>query len=107
MAIVKACSAGSIFSHLYQRLKIGPIVGASVPGTGTAVWWIELLNHNIKYGIPQIGAKDRETGWYENSETVPNFPVYNSPADVAAGRDPQVETAVEQLLRGLPPPSRR
>lgn len=107
LANASSYSDGSIFPHLYQRLKIGPIVGARVPGTGTAVWWIELLNHSIKYGIPQIGAKDRETGWYENSETVPDFPVYNTPEDLAAGRDPQVETAVQELLRGLPRPGER
>ncbi len=96
-------SDGSIFPHLYQRLKIGPVVGARVPGTGTAVWWIELLNANIKYGVPQLGAKDRETGWYENSETVPDVAVYNTPEDVAAGRDAQLEAAVQRLLKDLPP----
>lgn len=94
-------SDGSIFPHLYQRLKIGPIVGARVPGTGTAVWWMDLLNANIKYGIPQLGAKDRETGWYENSETVPDILVYNTPDDVAAGRDTQLEAAIKRLLSDL------
>lgn len=30
-------SDGSIFPHIYQRLKMGHIVGSRVPGTGTAV----------------------------------------------------------------------
>ena len=107
LANASSYSDGSIFPHLYQRLKIGPIVGTRVPGTGTAVWWIEMLNRNIKYGIPQIGAKDRETGWYENSETVPEIPVQNTPDDLAAGRDPQLEAAVEELLQGLPQPGTR
>lgn len=106
LANASSYSDGSIFPHLYQRLKIGPLVGTGVPGTGTAVWWIEMLNQNIKYGIPQIGAKDRETGWYENSETVPDVPVYNTPGDVAAGRDPQLEAAVQELLKNLPQPAR-
>jgi len=95
-------SDGSIFPHLYQRMKIGRIVGARVPGTGTAVWWMELLNKNIKYGIPQLGAKDRVSGWFENSETVPDLLVYNSPEDVAAGRDSQLDAALDQLLKELP-----
>lgn len=94
-------SDGSIFPHLYQRLKIGPIVGARVPGTGTAVWWMELLSGSVKYGIPEIGAKDRETGWFENSETVPDLLVYNSPDDLAAGLDTQLETAVKRLMNEL------
>jgi len=72
-------SDGSIFPHLYQRMKMGSVVGARVPGTGTAVWWMELLNKDIKYGIPQLSAKDRTTGWFENSETVPDILVYNTP----------------------------
>ena len=99
MANASSYSDGSIFPHLYQRLKIGPVVGARVPGTGTAVWWKELLNGSIKYGIPQIGAKDRQTGWFENSETVPDILVYNKPDDIAAGRDPQLEAAVQRLLQ--------
>ncbi|MBV5330050.1 MAG: PDZ domain-containing protein [Chlorobium sp.] len=101
MANSSSYSDGSIFPHLYQRLKIGPVVGTRVPGTGTAVWWMELLNGSIKYGIPQLGAKDRQTGWFENSETVPDILVYNSPEDIAAGRDPQLEAAVQRLLQDL------
>ena len=100
-------SDGSIFPHLYQRLKIGPIVGARVPGTGTAVWWMDLLNNDVKYGIPQLGAKDQETGWYENSEIVPDILVYNTPDDVAAGRDMQLEAAVQRIVKGLPPKGKK
>jgi len=107
LANASSYSDGSIFPHIYQRLKIGPIVGARVPGTGTAVWWMELLNGSLKYGIPQLGAKDRETGWYENSEIVPDVPAYNAPDDVAAGRDPQLEAAVQRLLDDLPPAGRK
>lgn len=99
-------SDGSIFPHLYQRLKIGPMVGARVPGTGTAVWWMELLNKDVKYGIPQLGAKDQVTGWYENSEIVPDILVFNTPDEIAAGRDAQLEAAVQRLLKDLPTVSR-
>jgi tricorn protease len=86
-------------------MKIGTIVGSRVPGTGTAVWWMELLNRDIKYGIPQLGAKDRITGWFENSETVPDIQIYNTPEDIAAGRDAQLEAAIDDLLKKLPSPS--
>ncbi len=101
LANASSYSDGSIFPHLYQRLKIGPVVGTRVPGTGTAVWWMQLLNDSIKYGIPQLGAKDRETGWFENSETVPDILAYNTPDDIAAGRDPQLEAAIHRLLQDL------
>jgi len=94
-------SDGSIFPHLYQRHGVGPVIGTGVPGTGTAVWWIYVLNRQIKYGIPQLGAKDFQTGWFENSETVPDLRVENDPASIAAGRDLQLEAAVERALSTL------
>lgn len=94
-------SDGSIFPHLYQRQGIGPVIGDKVPGTGTAVWWIVVMG-KIKYGIPQLGAKDLETGWFENDETIPDILVSNDPDAIAAGRDPQLEAAVKELLKTRP-----
>ena len=94
-------SDGSIFPHLYQRQKIGPVVGTRVPGTGTAVWWMLTLNNQIKYGIPQLGAKDFATGWFENQETVPDVYVDNDPDAINQGRDTQLEAAVARLLDSL------
>lgn len=91
-------SDGSIFPHLYQSYGIGPVIGVPVPGTGTAVWWITMLG-KIKYGIPQLGAKDIETGWFENNETVPDIQVSNDPGAIAEGNDPQLEAAVQELLK--------
>jgi tricorn protease len=92
-------SDGSIFPHLYQNDHIGPVIGARVPGTGTSVWWMTVLNDHIKYGIPQLGAKDFKTGWFENQETVPDLLVYNEPDAIEDGRDPQLEAAVAELLK--------
>jgi len=94
-------SDGSIFPHIYQRHGIGPVIGDKVPGTGTAVWWLTVLG-KIKYGIPQLGAKDLKTGWFENAETIPDILIGNDPESVAAGLDPQLEAAVVELLKARP-----
>ena len=99
LANASSYSDGSIFPHLYQRMGIGPVIGDRVPGTGTAVWWIYVLDL-IKYGIPQLGATDLKSGWFENDETVPSVLVYNDPNVIAAGRDAQLEAAVQALLVG-------
>lgn len=52
---------------------------------GTAVWWMYVLNNQIKYGIPQLGAKDFETGWFENQETTPDVLMYNDPDAIEEG----------------------
>ncbi len=95
-------SDGSIFPHLYKRLKLGPVVGDRVPGTGTAVWWIRPMKGTLKWGVPQLGARDFQTGWFENQETAPDLLVRDDPAAIAAGRDPQLEAAVAALLKKLP-----
>jgi len=99
-----AYSDGSIFPHLYKRGRIGPLVGDSVPGTGTAVWWMYPMRGALKWGIPQLGARDIETGWFENSEIVPDIVVRNDPDSIADGRDPQLEAAVTTLLKKLDTP---
>lgn len=97
-----AYSDGSIFPHLYKSGGIGPIVGDAVPGTGTAVWWMYPMKGALKWGIPQLGAKDFKTGWFENSEIVPDVVARNDPDSIAAGKDPQLEAAVVELLKKLP-----
>jgi tricorn protease len=97
-----AYSDGSLFPHLYKRQKLGPVIGDRVPGTGTAVWWMFPMKGALKWGVPQLGARDFSTGWFENQETVPDVLVTNDPAAIAAGRDPQLEAAVRELLKKLP-----
>ncbi len=65
-------SDGSVFPALYQQLKIGPLLGESVPGTGTAVWWEKLLDRRLEYGVPQLGFWGRDGRFFENQEIVPD-----------------------------------
>ena len=57
----------------------------------------------VDLDIRAYGHTGSETGWYENSEIVPDILVYNTPDDVAAGHDAQLEAAVTHLLNNLPP----
>ena len=53
-----------------------------------------------------MASRSWVTGWYENSETVPDILVFNTPDEIAAGRDAQLEAAVQRLLKDLPTVSR-
>lgn len=96
-------SDGSIFPSLYQRMKIGPLLGESVPGTGTAVLWEHQLDRRVVYGVPQLGFLARDGRWFENQDIVPEVPVAADPVSVAAGRDPQLERGVQVLLQQIGP----
>ncbi|MBI1183200.1 peptidase S41, partial [bacterium] len=86
------------FPWVYQTLKIGPVIGMPVPGTMTAVWWENLQDHSLVFGIPQVGAVDANGHYLENQQLEPDIEVNNEPADLLMGTDAQLERAVKYLL---------
>jgi len=96
-------SDGSAFPALYQRQKIGKLVGQRVPGTATAVLWEHQLDQRVVYGVPQLGFMGEDGKWFENQEIVPEVIVDADPVAVTAGRDPQLERAVQELLLQIGP----
>jgi len=73
-----------------------------VPGTCTSVWWERLQDRSLTFGIPEVGYLDPSGDLTENKHLDPDYPVDNDPAREAAGRDEQLEKAVEVLLKKLP-----
>jgi len=96
-------SDGSAFPSLYQRQKIGKLVGQRVPGTATAVIWEHQLDRRLVYGVPQLGFMGEDGRWFENQEIVPEVIVDADPASVTAGRDPMLERAVQEMLQQIGP----
>lgn len=92
-------SESSAFPEYYRTLKIGPIVGEPVPGTGTMAYaHASRLIPGLAYGIPTQGLRDPDGSFYENRELIPDRHVALTPADMVAGRDPQLAAAVEVAL---------
>ena len=88
------------FPWLYKELGLGKLVGTSVPGTMTAVWWEQQIDPSIVFGIPQVAVKDMRGNYLENQDLHPDIEVHNDPATVLEGKDLQLEKAVEVLLIG-------
>jgi C-terminal processing protease CtpA/Prc len=86
------------FPAAYKELEIGTTVGMQVPGTCTAVWWETLQDGALYFGIPQVGWTANDDRLLENNHLDPDYQVDNDPALEAAGRDQQLEKAVEVLL---------
>ena len=82
----------------YQQLGLGKLIGTSVPGTMTAVWW-ESLEGGLVFGIPQVGAYDNNGEVLENQSLMPDIEVHNNPKDMLNGRDAQLERAVREMLK--------
>ena len=93
-------SDASGFPAAYRALGLGKIIGSPVPGTMTAVWWEDQIFDQIVFGIPEVGSYDLKEGRYlENLQLVPDILVYNDPASLLEGKDPQLEAAVREMLR--------
>jgi C-terminal processing protease CtpA/Prc len=92
------------FPTAYKALRLGETVGMQVPGTCTSVWWERLPDRSLVFGIPQVGYIQKSGEYTENKHLDPDYVVDNDPALEAAGRDQQLEKAVEVLLGRLPKP---
>lgn len=86
---------------VYQTLGIGDVVGAPVPGTMTAVWWETQIDPSIVFGIPQVTSQDMDGQILENHQLNPDVLIYNTPQEIIAGEDAQIEGAVRHLLKKL------
>jgi tricorn protease len=90
------------FPMAYTQLGIGETVGMPVPGTCSSVWWERLQNRDLTFGIPEVAISDIAGDIMENKQLDPNYLVIPDPGLEAAGRDQQLEKAVDVLLSKLP-----
>jgi tricorn protease len=95
-------SDAHIFPYAFKALGLGKLVGAPVAGTGTAVWWENMLDPAVYFGIPQVGFVQPDGAYLENAELQPDVLIYDDPKDVAAGTDAQLLKAVEVVLAEKP-----
>jgi tricorn protease len=53
--------------------------------------------------VPEFGSWSAVTGQWviEGSGVAPTIPVQNTPADEIAGRDPQLQRAVQEVLEAI------
>ncbi|MGQ0538966.1 MAG: S41 family peptidase [Gemmatimonadaceae bacterium] len=97
-----AGSGGDLMPYMFKRRKIGPLVGKRTWGGLVGTWDTPQLIDGGSMIAPRGGFFDREGKWaVENEGTTPDIDVENWPKDVIAGRDPQLERAVEEALKML------
>ncbi len=95
-------SGGDFLPYMFQRRKIGPLVGKRTWGGLVHTADSPVLVDGGTMIAPRGGFFTRNGKWaVENEGTAPDIEVENWPKDVIAGRDPQLEKAVEEGLRLL------
>jgi tricorn protease len=94
-------SAAETGAFMFKLGKVGPIVGKRTFGGGIGPYYFTPpLIDGGRVQLPNRAAYDPSgTSWgVENVGVAPDFDVEITPADVIAGRDPQLEKAVEVAL---------
>lgn len=95
-------SDGDIVTAAFKRLRLGPVVGTRT--------WGGVIGIDSRYGLvdrtrvtqPRYSFWFDDVAWdVENHGVEPDVEVVITPQDWAAGRDPQLETAVRMALEAL------
>ena len=97
-----AGSGGDTLPWMWQRTKIGPIVGTRTGGHGIGANEYELFDRGIMQ-IPDWGWYDPLNGTWlvENRGVTPDYELEIMPPVWRAGRDPQLEKAIELAMDAL------
>ncbi len=99
-----AGSDGDIVTAAIQSLGLGPVVGTRTWGGVVGIDGMpgHLLADGTRMTVPRYAFWFTESGWnVENYGVDPDVEVFITPDDWAAGRDPQLDTAVRLALEAL------
>jgi tricorn protease len=114
-----AGSDGDIFCHAFKLYRLGPLIGVRTWGGVVGIWPRHLLVDGTVTTQPEFAFWFEDVGWsVENYGTDPDIVVEMTPQDYAAGRDPQLDRAIDEVLAIVerwgpsapsfePPPSRQ
>ena len=97
-------SAAETFAFMYKLAKVGPIVGLRTGGGGIGPYaYTPRLIDGGQIQLPNRAAYNPDgTSWgIENVGVIPDYEVEILPKDALAGRDPQLEKAIEVGLEEI------
>ena len=96
-----AGSGGDLFPWMWRKFGVGPIVGKRTWGGLVGTLGFPVLMDGGSITAPNV-AIWAEDGWVvENEGVPPDIDVEQTPADVIAGRDPQLDKAIELAMDAL------
>ncbi len=95
-------SDGDIFSHAFKLMKIGKLIGRRTWGGVIGIWPRNWLVDGTITTQPEMSFWFTDVGWgVENYGTDPDIEVDILPQDIANGRDPQLDKAIEEIIKEI------
>ncbi|MEW6156126.1 MAG: PDZ domain-containing protein [Verrucomicrobiota bacterium] len=101
-------SGGDAFPYYFQRAGLGPLIGTRTWGGLIGITGAPPLIDGGNVTVPTFGIYDLKKGWIiEGYGVDPDIAVVDDPGLMAKGSDPQLERAIQEVLKQLkqkPPP---
>jgi tricorn protease len=104
VALINAYSAsdGDIFPFFFREYGLGPLIGTRTWGGVVGIRGQENLVDGGYAYVPEFGTFSLKGQWLmENEGVSPDIEVDNLPADELAGKDAQLDRAIEEILKRL------
>ena len=96
-----AGSGGDYLPYLFRREKLGTIIGKTTWGGLVGVLGFPEFIDGGSVTAPNLGFWDENGYGIENVGTPPDIEIEQWPKDVIAGKDPQLDKAIEVVLEQL------
>ena len=97
-----SASDGDIFPYRFKKAGLGPLIGKRSWGGVVGITNQGTLVDGGLVFVPQFGTNDVDGSWaVEGYGVDPDIEIDNDPKSVLAGRDPQLERGVEEVLKAI------
>ena len=97
-----AGSGGDLLPWMFRKFAMGPLIGRRTWGGLVGILGFPVLMDGGGITAPNLAIWTPDGGWVvENEGVAPDIEVEQTPADVIAGRDPQLEKAIEVVMAEL------
>jgi tricorn protease len=97
-----AGSGGDLLPWMFRKFKLGQLIGKRTWGGLVGTLGFPVLMDGGSVTAPNLAIWTPEEGWtVENAGVPPDIEVEQTPADVIAGKDPQLEKAIQVIMDEL------
>ena len=96
-----AGSGGDLLPWMFRKLEMGTLIGRPTWGGLVGILGYPTLMDGGMITAPNLAIWTEEGFIVENEGVAPDIEVEQTPADVLAGRDPQLDKAIEVVMKQL------
>ena len=96
-----AGSGGDLLPWMFRKFGLGPLVGKRTWGGLVGILGFPVLMDGGQVTAPNLAIWTEDGFIVENEGVAPDVEVEQTPKDVIAGKDPQLEKAIEIVLAAL------